>query len=225
VYRAETLERRAIINGQACPRFEPPPAPPGAGKVWEPEALKARASYLAERADLSRAFTAQGTAREWSVIERRLRRAKSALDALAILQEMESFLTTDPLITRIDVAASLEVLNTVKLPFERLVRNVWVEGPEVQYDRAKLHVLALLQAEIDTRERQVAEDSERVPLGPRREVAQLVSALGLQWQARQAVREAVREAVKPKFKGARQFEREKPTAVQASQRTLLASFR
>jgi len=222
-YRAENLARRMILNGQAVERFEPPPPPPGAGMVWDAEALAARSAFLVEKSELSRAFTEQATSREWTRIEQRLVRAKSALEAVAVLHEMRTFLTTDPLRTQIDARAALELLSRVKLPFERLVRNVWVEGPEVQYDRAKAHICSLLEAAIDARDAH----EQHVRSGgsePRREVEQLVHNLRLQWRARQATREVTREAARPKFAGMK-YERERPTSVAASQRALLASFR
>jgi hypothetical protein len=38
---------------------------------------------------------------------------------------------------QIDAEDTLACLRRVSLPFERLVRNVWTEGPEVAYDRYK----------------------------------------------------------------------------------------
>ncbi|KAJ1640472.1 hypothetical protein T492DRAFT_854753 [Pavlovales sp. CCMP2436] len=210
LYRAESLERRSILNGTALERFNPPPPPPGNGKTWDPEALRARNGFLLERAELSRSFTTQATSREWLQIEHWLRRAKSVLEALHALAEMEVFLATDPYVTRIDAESALETLSTVQLPFERLVRNVWVEGPEVQYDRAKV-----LAREVQTRRRALAEGLwEPIRFGPRGEVDQLVQNLELQHKTRQA----------PKFKGMG-IVREKPTSVQAGQSALLASFR
>lgn len=221
--RAESLARRAILNGQARERFEPPPPPPGAGKVWEAQALRARHAFLAEKSALSRTFTAQATSREWAAIELRLRRTRSALEAVAILGEMQAFLMTDPLITRLDAAASLGLLSRVRLPFERLVRNVWEEGDEVRYDRAKAAVCALLAAEVAERARQASAGWQRAAFGPRGECGQLVHNLELQAARRQAARAAEREAARPKFRGMK-VARQKPTSVQADQRALLAAF-
>lgn len=221
--RAESLARRSILNGEAAERFAPPPPPPGAGKIWDPTSLLTRHHFLVEKADLSREFSAQATMRDWMRLEQRWRRSKSALEAVSILQEMLAFLNTDPFITRIDAAASLEMFGKVKLRFERLVRNVWEDGPEVQFDRAKAEVCALLSAEVEERARQQREGWEPVPFGPRHEVEQLVHNLNEQWRRRQALQAAVREASQPKFRGMA-VERRKPTAVQVDQRTLLASF-
>lgn len=223
-HREASLERRAILLGLASYRFEPPPPPPGAGKQWDPEALRLREKFITEKAELGRTFTAQNTARAWARIEERLKRSQSALEAVHILEEMRVFLTTDPYITRIDVDASREMLLHVKLPFERLVRNVWVEGPEVQYDRSKQHVCALLKAESDARAELKAVGWKQVEFGPKREVSQLVHNLDLQARALRAAQTARREAMRPKFKGMK-VERPRMTSTQANQRALLASFR
>jgi len=54
---------------------------------------------------------------------------------------------------QIDAAATLKLVRRLHLPFERLVRNVWMEGPEVQYDRSKASLDALLAKEVSRRKR------------------------------------------------------------------------
>jgi len=52
---------------------------------------------------------------------------------------------------QIDAAATLKLVRRLNLPFERLVRNVWMEGPEVYYDRSKASLEKLLQKEVARR--------------------------------------------------------------------------
>jgi hypothetical protein len=52
---------------------------------------------------------------------------------------------------QIDAAATLKLVRRLRLPFERLVRNVWMEGPEVYYDRAKAALEKLLAKEVARR--------------------------------------------------------------------------
>ena len=51
----------------------------------------------------------------------------------------------------IDAPKVLRQVRGLRLPFERLVRNVWQAGPEVEYDKAKLALQRLLQKEVAVR--------------------------------------------------------------------------
>ena len=63
----------------------------------------------------------------------------------------ETFPVTHHTLPQIDAAATLRLVRRLNLPFERLVRNVWMEGPEVQYDRSKAALEGLLAAEVARR--------------------------------------------------------------------------
>ena len=52
---------------------------------------------------------------------------------------------------KVDVTALRKQVRWTKLPFEYLVRSVWEEGPEVEYDRVKLSLETLLDTEIARR--------------------------------------------------------------------------
>jgi hypothetical protein len=224
VSRAQALERRAVLNGTAVARFAPQPPPPGAGKRWDPEAFRVRNEYLVERANLNRTFTAQAISRDWALIEQKLRRCVTAVEAVEVLGEMEAFLLTDPFVTLIDVDAALKCLRALKLPFERLVRNVWSPGAEVQYDAGKLTIAGLLEAERADRSARAALPGSTARFGPASEVDTLVRNLRKQHATREAISSAMREAAKPKFAGMA-VDREKPTSAQAYQRELLRTFR
>mmetsp|Transcript_1170 Transcript_1170/g.3688 ORF Transcript_1170/g.3688 Transcript_1170/m.3688 type:complete len:299 (+) Transcript_1170:278-1174(+) len=222
--RAEAFGRRAVLNGTAMPRFAPPPPPPGTGKRWDPQALATREAYIWQRTAVSATLTEHATAREYKTLEGRLRAAESASAANEVLLEMEAFLTTDPLITRIDADAARARLAAVRLPFERLVRNLWVEGPELHYDRLKGRVGELLAAEQARRGAMAAEDVRLAPFGPAREVPELVADLAVQKRAHLTRKAAAAEAARPAFKGMK-VPRVKPTAVQANQRLLYNSLK
>jgi hypothetical protein len=51
----------------------------------------------------------------------------------------------------IDASLVLKQIKNLRLPFERLVRNVWEEGPEVMYDRTKASLQRTLQKELARR--------------------------------------------------------------------------
>ena len=52
---------------------------------------------------------------------------------------------------QVDAAQLLKQLKHLRLPFELLVRSVWEEGPEVEYDRVKLGLETLLAGEVSRR--------------------------------------------------------------------------
>jgi hypothetical protein len=52
------------------------------------------------------------------------------------------------------------------LPFERLVRNVWEEGPEVLYDRQKEVIDKLLSREVERRAERARAPPPRAPRPP-----------------------------------------------------------
>ena len=63
-------------------------------------------------------------------------------------------------LTQIEADETLAMLNRLFLPFERLVRNVWVDGPEKGYDLAKVALREMLQARPPARPPAAAADAD-----------------------------------------------------------------
>lgn len=61
---------------------------------------------------------------------------------------------------QIDAAALLRSVRHLKLPFEYLVRSVWEEGPEVEYDRTKASLDVLLSHEVARRKAAAAKKTK-----------------------------------------------------------------
>ena len=74
--------------------------------------------------------------------------ADRACDAIGSLYD---FLQTGDNLVQIDALRLLKKIKGLRLPFERLVRNVWTAGPEVEYDKAKVAITRLLQREVALR--------------------------------------------------------------------------
>ena len=70
---------------------------------------------------------------------------------VAALVAIRDFLSQPGTMEQIDAAVVLKQVRGLRLPFERLVRNVWQEGPEVAYDRTKAALQRLLQKEVARR--------------------------------------------------------------------------
>lgn len=64
----------------------------------------------------------------------------------------------------------------LRLPFERLVRNVWEEGPEVLYDRTKAALTRMLEREVTRREAAAARGAAHAEAAMETESARKVAA-------------------------------------------------
>ena len=64
---------------------------------------------------------------------------------------MKRFLENGDNLQQSDTAQILHQIQNLRLPFERLVRNVWTEGPEVSYDRIRATLTRMLQQDIAQR--------------------------------------------------------------------------
>lgn len=69
---------------------------------------------------------------------------------------------------RVDLDVLVRKMRYLKLPFEYLVRSVWIEGPEMEYDRVKASLEALLQGEVVRRRRQAESMVPGCPTGDER---------------------------------------------------------
>ena len=75
----------------------------------------------------------------------------TAEQAVSALEAIGDFLDEPGNMPQIDAALVLRQIKGLRLPFERLVRNVWQEGPEVAYDRTKATLQRTLQREVTRR--------------------------------------------------------------------------
>lgn len=75
----------------------------------------------------------------------------TAQQASEVLGTIRKYLLQGANLQMIEAAEALQQVSSVRLPFERLVRNVWTEGPEVAYDRNKATLQKLLEGELQTR--------------------------------------------------------------------------
>lgn len=222
-HREHASGARAILNGLASNRFEPPLPPLGKGMEWDQHALQRREAHIAEGMHLKRLLSEQATQRAFLDLQRRLRQAETAEAAVVVLEEMKVALGM--LLSRLPQPGGVaDHLASLKLRFERLVRNVWVEGADVHYDRLKAEVCQLLREEDAKRNAVVVEHVPPAAPRPLRQLPALVDDLRMQQTDFSLRRAAAAEASAPMFKGMK-VEHEKPTSVAHSQRVLMSSLR
>ena len=127
-----------------------PPYPPH-HLLGDPLTQQRRASYIAEQAELATSLSAQAVAVQLKTLQDQLPVCQTAEQAVAALVAIRDFLSQPGTMEQIDAAVVLKQVRGLRLPFERLVRNVWQEGPEVAYDRTKAALQRLLQKEVARR--------------------------------------------------------------------------
>lgn len=122
----------------------------------------------------------QAVQREYDARHAALLTCVTALQAHTQLQCMRAYALTGANLAMLDASDALARLRKVRLPFERLVRNVWSAGPETKFDASKASLDKLLEAEAADRaaaEAAIA-STGRVPYGPRMLVPQTMHVLG-----------------------------------------------
>lgn len=142
----------------------------------DPQTQKTRNDYLDGAKEMKRLFHSQAVCVQLATLMEVLPTCATAGKAVDALEAVHAFLedhrdideetvaispngvrTTTMATVRynnlpqIDAAATLKLVRRLRLPFERLVRNVWMEGPEVYYDRAKAALEKLLAKEVARR--------------------------------------------------------------------------
>ena len=130
-------------------------APAGPAKpshlLGDAPSREARLEYVREMNSLRVAMSEQAVQRQCAALFDTLSACVTAEQAAAALDALGAFLRLGANLSKVDAAAELDRLANVRLPFERLVRNVWMEGPEVAYDQAKASIRALLTRELAAR--------------------------------------------------------------------------
>lgn len=143
--------------------------------IGDPTSRAARFGYVFDKTQLSITLGAQTVQVGLARLMEQLFACVTAEQASAVLLEMKRFLNQGANLMQIDAQEALDKLSKLFLPFERLVRNVWTEGPEVAYDRYKASLRALLETELETREREAAwAAASKGGFGPKPLVPQLV---------------------------------------------------
>ena len=127
-----------------------PPYPPH-HLLGDPQTQYDRANYIAAQAERATSLSAQAVTVQLKRLQDQLPVCQTAEQAVGALQAIVDFLEAPGNLYQIDAKSVLNQVRRTRLPFERLVRNVWQEGPEVQYDRWKATLSKLLQKEVQRR--------------------------------------------------------------------------
>lgn len=117
----------------------------------DPMTQKKWAAHKQDAAELKTLFRAQAVAVKLQVLKEQLPGCVTAQQAVSVLEAIRVFLETGDNLSQIEAGAMLRTVRNLRLPFEKLVRNVWQEGPEVVYDRSKATVEKLLAREVARR--------------------------------------------------------------------------
>ena len=117
----------------------------------DPQTVATRNAYIAGAAEAKALFRAQAIQVGLDQLKDRLPTCSTAVEAVDALDAVHTYLETADHLAQIDAAATLKSVKRLSLPFERLVRNVWEEGPEVAYDRSKAELEKVLMRELARR--------------------------------------------------------------------------
>ena len=154
LWRLELGENRDKPSEEWTQEWRPPyPAHHLSG---DPLPRRLRAAYIENAASNKVLFRAQAISVHLEALRGRLPICQTAEQAVAALVAVREFLEKGDNLQQIDASTLLRQIRNLRLPFERLVRNVWQEGPEVAYDRTKAALQRLLQREVATRKAALA---------------------------------------------------------------------
>ena len=142
--------------------------------MGDPTSRAARYGYARDKTALSITLTAQHVQVQLARLVEQLLACVSAEQATDVLFAIRKFLMQGANLMQIDAQELLTLLQKLFLPFERLVRSVWEEGPEVAYDRTKATLIRMMEAELQNREKEAAYASSKGTYGPKPLVSQMV---------------------------------------------------
>lgn len=142
--------------------------------MGDPTSRATRYGYVRDKTALSITLTAQHVQVQLARLVEQLLACVSAEQATDVLVAIRKFLLQGANLMQIDAEELLKLLQRLFLPFERLVRSVWEEGPEVAYDRTKATLIRMMEAELQNREKEAAYASSKGTYGPKPLVAQMV---------------------------------------------------
>ena len=166
-WRLELTENRATRLLGVQPEWTRPWRPPYPAHhlLGNPIIRRQHAAYIAAQADFAVTLRAQAVDVQLEALRSRLPGCQTAEQAVRALEAIRAFLETGNNLPLINAPKLLRQVRNLRLPFERLVRNVWQEGPEVLYDRTKASLTRLLQKEVGGR-KAVAAAAARGPALP-----------------------------------------------------------
>lgn len=153
LWRLELAENRATDLLGTQPDWTHPWLPPYQAHhfLGDPLTRRRQAEYKTSQAELADRLRAQAVSVQLEELRARLPRCQTAEQAVKVLENIRAFLDAPSNLPQINASQLLRQIKNLRLPFERLVRNVWQEGPEVQYDRSKASLTRLLQKEVAQR--------------------------------------------------------------------------
>ena len=107
-----------------------------------------RAQYVKEANEMRVLLTKSAVQREADAIYSKLLCARTATEANVELVRLGEFLRAGANLSVVDASNLLGRLRCLRLPFERLLRNVWTPGAESEYDVLKADLESLLVGEL-----------------------------------------------------------------------------
>jgi len=146
------LEMDEVVNKPPNKWSQPwlPPYPPH-HLLGDPLTQQRRGVAAQAEVELQTQLRAQAVNVRLQTLKEQLPSCVTAQQAVRVLEAIRTFLESGDTMRQIDAPALLRSVRNLRLPFERLVRNVWQEGPEVVYDRSKAALEKLLQREVARR--------------------------------------------------------------------------
>lgn len=153
-WRVELNENRTLPPGEWSQPWRPPYRPHHL--LGDPVTQRRREAYINAAAEDVVSLSAQAVAVQLKRLQDQLPVCQTADQAVSALVAIRDFLETPGNMEQIDAALVLRQIRHLRLPFERLVRNVWQEGPEVAYDRTKAALQRVLQKEVARRKAHAA---------------------------------------------------------------------
>ena len=146
----EVVHKPTKLHTGAWPYGAQPPYRPH-HLLGDPMTRARRAEVVADNAAIKAALSSHTVTLKLQILKDELPGCTTAEQAHKALEQIKTFLETGDHLQQIDAQAMLKQLRNLRLAFERLVRNVWSEGPEVMYDRSKAALEKLLQRELARR--------------------------------------------------------------------------
>lgn len=185
--REEFVAREALwreemfdTNGKANPsrgashRWLPAPPVQPSYLLGDEHTQKLRREHFVDANDSRIELSKQAVQVQLKELQAEVSSCVTAEQAVAALEVVRTFLLSGCNLAYIDPKQATTHIKRLSLPFERLVRNVWVEGAEVAYDRSKESLTRLLRKEIAARRAEAEWEASSAGYGPRSMVNQLV---------------------------------------------------
>ena len=132
-----------------------------------------RLKHFMEANESNNLLSRQAAQVQLSQLQAAVSASVTAEQAVEALEAVRTFLGEGCNMAFIEPLDAIKHIKGLSLPFERLVRNVWVEGAEVAYDRAKESLVRLLRQKHAERKAEAEWSAHSDGYGPRRMVEEL----------------------------------------------------